>query len=720
MPAPPPPVPIRAPPPPQPPSDLRASWKSAKADSGHVYYYNSITNEKTWHKPEGFQEEAKAQPLGWENIGDGPWQKVQLEGGKHYYYNKDTKESSWEEPIEEMFEIPDEDEADPMQQFIEAGPPPAQHVEEDEGSGEDEDLTLEDRKAIFRKMLIEREVATNSTWEKQLPKIVFDPRYKILPQQALRRRVYDHYVKHRADEERSEKKMQKEESLKVLQPIFSSEDFLEQVTGATEADDIPALLGRKSDAAKAWSKMEKKDRSALLNPIVQPLKEAAEAKRLAELEGKKKDFLQLLKDCRAIDGGTRWSTAKKELRGEKRYEAMDDSTEVREAVFEEYVREVKKASDEARRQREQDEKQKAREEELQRRRDEEEKEARSKLRKQQLERALGAFDTMLVREVKDPSMRWRDASKLIGAQLEYGAEALSDRDREDHFRRHTRKLQERLERDLSALIKAAEPLSFEATWDDVRLKAETAGGGEDPRVEAIVEGLGEEAQRFVEKHLQLEIDEARRRFFRLMRDTSLLQDEPHSTGKGYAAIISVLEEDERYGRLDSVPEKRESWLQEGIEEAKQAKKERQKRNARRKRSRSGRRESRSRSRDGRRDSRDKEERGRDKERRRHEERGRRERRRDEDDDDDAETGRGDDRSEQDERKRPSSKADDSDDKEERKASSKDQKRKAKPSSKSEKASKKRKTSKKDKSSSSSSSDEESAKKDASSSSSDSD
>ena len=67
---------------------------------------------------------------------------------------------------------------------------------------EDEELTLEECKEIFHQMLVERDVSTKSSWEKELPKIVFDPRYKLLPQQALRRRAFDNYVKTRGQEKK--------------------------------------------------------------------------------------------------------------------------------------------------------------------------------------------------------------------------------------------------------------------------------------------------------------------------------------------------------------------------------------------------------------------------------------------------------------------------------------------------------------------------------------
>lgn len=48
-------------------------------------------------------------------------------------------------------------------------------------------------------------VSAFSTWEKELHKIVFDPRYLLLTSKE-RKQIFEQFVKERADEERREKK----------------------------------------------------------------------------------------------------------------------------------------------------------------------------------------------------------------------------------------------------------------------------------------------------------------------------------------------------------------------------------------------------------------------------------------------------------------------------------------------------------------------------------
>jgi transcription elongation regulator 1 len=71
-------------------------------------------------------------------------------------------------------------------------------------------VPLEIRVKQFKDMLAEKEVSAFSTWEKELHKIVFDPRYLLLASKE-RKQVFEKYVKDRAEDERREKrhKMQK-------------------------------------------------------------------------------------------------------------------------------------------------------------------------------------------------------------------------------------------------------------------------------------------------------------------------------------------------------------------------------------------------------------------------------------------------------------------------------------------------------------------------------
>lgn len=79
-------------------------------------------------------------------------------------------------------------------------------------------VPLETRVKSFKEMLKEKDVSAFSTWEKELHKIVFDPRYLLLTSRE-RKQVFEKYVKERAEEERREKRnkmRQKREDFRAL------------------------------------------------------------------------------------------------------------------------------------------------------------------------------------------------------------------------------------------------------------------------------------------------------------------------------------------------------------------------------------------------------------------------------------------------------------------------------------------------------------------------
>ncbi|OAL50391.1 U1 snRNP-associated protein Usp104 [Pyrenochaeta sp. DS3sAY3a] len=68
-----------------------SSWNAVKTDDGKEYYYNAVTNQTTWEKPDELKDEVERGIVGT------PW-AIHLSDGKRYFAHTETKETTWTIP----------------------------------------------------------------------------------------------------------------------------------------------------------------------------------------------------------------------------------------------------------------------------------------------------------------------------------------------------------------------------------------------------------------------------------------------------------------------------------------------------------------------------------------------------------------------------------------------------------------------------------------------
>ncbi|KAG6382864.1 hypothetical protein SASPL_157415 [Salvia splendens] len=166
--------------------------------------------------------------------------------------------------------------------------------------------TMEDCLLQFKEMLKERGVAPFSKWEKELPKIVFDPRFKAIPDQSARRALFEHYL-------------------------------LEEAKDIGQNTDYQTFKRRWGEDPRFLS-LDRREREHLLNERVLLLKRSAQEKAQAHCAVKTSNFKSLLKDREDITSTSRWSKVKDSLRSDPRYKSVKH--EDREKLFNEYVAEL--------------------------------------------------------------------------------------------------------------------------------------------------------------------------------------------------------------------------------------------------------------------------------------------------------------------------------------------------------------------------------------------
>eukprot|EP00096_Caligus_rogercresseyi_P010706 TRINITY_DN3996_c0_g1_i5.p1 TRINITY_DN3996_c0_g1~~TRINITY_DN3996_c0_g1_i5.p1 ORF type:complete len:1041 (+),score=429.16 TRINITY_DN3996_c0_g1_i5:114-3236(+) len=201
-------------------------------------------------------------------------------------------------------------------------------------------VPLETRMKHFRDLLTEKEISAFSTWEKELHKIVFDPRYLLLTSKE-RKQVFDKYVKERADEERREKKNRLREKREAFKELLKDA----KIHGKSSYSDFSGRHGKD----ERYRGIEKsRERESLFNEFIIDVRRREKEERAAKREVTRKDFFSLLRSCSSIDRHSYWSDAKKSIDSDLRYKAVDSSSQ-REDWFMDHIQDLK---DEHRREKE--------------------------------------------------------------------------------------------------------------------------------------------------------------------------------------------------------------------------------------------------------------------------------------------------------------------------------------------------------------------------------
>ncbi|GFQ05173.1 pre-mRNA-processing protein 40c [Phtheirospermum japonicum] len=167
---------------------------------------------------------------------------------------------------------------------------------------EDEDggPTKEECILQFKDMLKERGVAPFSKWEKELPKIVFDPRFKAIPNHSARRALFEHYVRTRAEEERKEKRAAQKAALEGFKQLL--DEAKEEIDHNTDYQTFKRRWGEDP----RFQALDRKDRELLLNERVLPLKRSVQERAQAERAAAISNFKSMLQDKGDITSSSRW------------------------------------------------------------------------------------------------------------------------------------------------------------------------------------------------------------------------------------------------------------------------------------------------------------------------------------------------------------------------------------------------------------------------------
>lgn len=440
-------------------------------------------------------------------------------------------------------------------------------------------------------MLAEKEISPFAPWDVSLPLFVNDPRYVLLPSEKERREAYEDYCRDAGRARRlnkpkpaAEKKADPEREYRAL--------LREQVTSTrTRWDDFRRKY-RKEKAFYSYGR-DDREREKLFKTH---LRELGERKR-ADAQRAEADFMELLKESDDIKPGAPWSQAKQGIRDDPRYDAVGSSS-LREELFNKYITTLGEAEPEStetaaeRKIRERKERQQAslREREAsvreqQAKMSEEVDKSRKDAGREEGERM---FSSLLTDAIRD-AITWDEAKAILQQDRRFTHPALRMGDKQRLFEGHVARLGGKRDNALHALFAQNAQLDtpFDAVYPLVI---------EDP----VVTRLGLDARALEERYdqwVQSREEKARAEFIELLgensfvdfwgrmrnkeidADASKIKDEEMADdeeGKDknmvdlaqnidLGEIKSILRRDRRYRQFDHMPEEREQWLREYLE-----------------------------------------------------------------------------------------------------------------------------------------------------------
>ncbi|KAF2347490.1 FF domain [Trinorchestia longiramus] len=259
-------------------------WTEHKAGDNRVYYYNSVTKQSSWEKPDELKSPAELL------LSQCPWKEYKSESGKTYYHNVHTKESRWTIPkeledlkakiIEELpgnegknskpsaieqamaatlaaIEAPAKSEVpyaavsspsakqvlERQAESLAREPVPAAALTSQSKSAfaDRKPLVFKDkREAIesFKEFLKEKGVPSDATWERAIRLIQNDPVYQSYAKLSEKKQAFNSYKVHRAKEEKEEQRLKAKKAKEDLEQFLLSNERMNSTVKYYRCHDL--------------------------------------------------------------------------------------------------------------------------------------------------------------------------------------------------------------------------------------------------------------------------------------------------------------------------------------------------------------------------------------------------------------------------------------------------------------------------------------------------
>ncbi|KAK8864295.1 hypothetical protein IAR55_001541 [Kwoniella newhampshirensis] len=465
-------------------------------------------------------------------------------------------------------------------------------------------VSPEEGRALFKALLIEKNISPFAPWDQSLPLFINDPRYILLSSTKDRRDVYEEYCRDVGRARRLNK------AVPGAAATESKKADPERDYKALLREDVTSTRTRWDDFRRKWKKDRRfyafgRDDHQREKVFKTHLRELGERKR-ADAQRAEQDFYELLKEADNITSSSVWSEVKRDLTSDPRYDAVGSSS-LREDLFNNHVRKLASTSSQQPESKEEEAARKLSERKAKAEASLKDREAKIRQEKQRLEAEtnksrVGAgreeaerlFGSLLVDQVRDHETNWAEASQYLQSDPRFDHPALGPRDKLRLFHDHLTRLSSKRSNALHQLFEAHTP-SLDTPYDSVYPHIV-----DDPQVKHL--GLqGEALENRWKAWLRSREASARKEFDEMLGENSFVEfwgkmrkktldekakevkeeeefEEGEGMGEGGAAdltalarqidlgeIKSVLRRDKRYRVFDHIPDVREQWLRDYLE-----------------------------------------------------------------------------------------------------------------------------------------------------------
>ncbi|XP_029665947.1 pre-mRNA-processing factor 40 homolog A [Formica exsecta] len=382
-------------------SEKKTDWSEHKAPDGRTYYYNSITKQSLWEKPDELKTPNELL------LSQCPWKEYKSENGKIYYHNVTTKESRWTIPpeLEELknrilaeeaaavaaaavanatnsnivpvamqhlspnittisqTSTPEPGGKSAIEQAMAATlaainiPTPPTKPDEDSnsamGSANDSrtstpepKMQFKDKKEAieaFKELLKERDVPSNATWEQAVKLIQNDPRYPQMKKLNERKQVFNSYKTQKLKEEREQERLRLKKAKEDLEQFLLENDRMMSTTKYYKCEELFGNL-------EIWRAVGDSDRRDIYEDVIFNLakREKEEAKQLKKRNTKR--LAQVLDTMTEVTYRTTWQEAQALLLQHPAFAEDADLLEMDKEdaliVFENHIRQLEKDEEE--------------------------------------------------------------------------------------------------------------------------------------------------------------------------------------------------------------------------------------------------------------------------------------------------------------------------------------------------------------------------------------